>query len=51
VVVQDDEVADAPETPYGITLIGKLFDEGTICRIGMALEKEFGVWERRPPLT
>ena len=43
--------ADAPETPYGITLIGKLFDEGTICRIGMAMEKELGVWDKRPPLT
>lgn len=41
---------DAPETPYGITLIGRLFDEGTLARIGMALENELKVCERRPPL-
>lgn len=41
----------SPETPYGITLIGRLFDEGTICRVGMALEREFGVSDRRPALA
>jgi hypothetical protein len=30
-------------------LIGRLFDEGTIGRVGMALEKAFGVAEERPP--
>lgn len=35
-------------TPYGITLLGRLFDEGTICSIGMALEKAFAVWDKRP---
>ncbi len=29
--------------PHGVTLIGRLFDEGTIGRVGMAMEKEFGV--------
>ncbi len=37
-------------TPRGITLWGGLFEEGTLCRIGMALEQELGVWDRRPPL-
>jgi Asp-tRNA(Asn)/Glu-tRNA(Gln) amidotransferase A subunit family amidase len=36
--------------PHAISLYGRLFDEGTILRIGKALEKEFAVWDRRPPL-
>jgi Asp-tRNA(Asn)/Glu-tRNA(Gln) amidotransferase A subunit family amidase len=35
--------------PHGITLIGRLFDEGTICRAGMALERALGVSGERPP--
>ena len=35
-------------TPRGITLWGGLFEEGTLCRIGMALERELDVWDRRP---
>jgi Asp-tRNA(Asn)/Glu-tRNA(Gln) amidotransferase A subunit family amidase len=35
--------------PHGITLIGRLFDEGTIARVGLALEREFGVAGERPP--
>jgi Asp-tRNA(Asn)/Glu-tRNA(Gln) amidotransferase A subunit family amidase len=35
--------------PHGVTLIGKLFDEGTIGQVGMALEREFGVADERPP--
>jgi Asp-tRNA(Asn)/Glu-tRNA(Gln) amidotransferase A subunit family amidase len=34
--------------PYGITLIGRLFDESTLGRAGMALEREFGVAAERP---
>src|SRR6266550_1121789 len=34
--------------PHGITLIGRLFDEGTLCRAGMALERVFGVASDRP---
>jgi len=34
--------------PHGVTLIGKLFDEGTLGRVGMALEKAFGVVSERP---
>jgi len=36
--------------PHAICLYGRLFDEGPILRIGNALEKEFAVWDRRPPL-
>ncbi|MGB7848549.1 MAG: amidase [Candidatus Acidiferrum sp.] len=35
--------------PHGVTLIGKLFDEGTVGRAGIALEKNFGVVDERPP--
>jgi Asp-tRNA(Asn)/Glu-tRNA(Gln) amidotransferase A subunit family amidase len=35
--------------PHGVTLIGRLFDEGTLCRAGMALERTFGVAKERPP--
>jgi Asp-tRNA(Asn)/Glu-tRNA(Gln) amidotransferase A subunit family amidase len=36
--------------PAGVTLHGRLYEEGTLCRIGMALESEFRVWDARPPL-
>jgi Asp-tRNA(Asn)/Glu-tRNA(Gln) amidotransferase A subunit family amidase len=29
--------------PHGVTLIGRMYDEGTLGRAGMALEKSFGV--------
>ncbi|MGA2359998.1 MAG: amidase [Terriglobales bacterium] len=35
--------------PHGITLIGQLFDEGTLGRVGIALERSFGVAGERPP--
>jgi Asp-tRNA(Asn)/Glu-tRNA(Gln) amidotransferase A subunit family amidase len=35
--------------PHGITLIGKLFDEGTIARAGMAIESAAKVAGERPP--
>ncbi len=34
--------------PHGVTLVGHLFDEGTIGRVGIALEKAFGVRAERP---
>jgi Asp-tRNA(Asn)/Glu-tRNA(Gln) amidotransferase A subunit family amidase len=34
--------------PHGITLLGRLFDEGTVVRAGLALEKSFGVSSDRP---
>jgi Asp-tRNA(Asn)/Glu-tRNA(Gln) amidotransferase A subunit family amidase len=39
----------ARRVPHGVTLVGKLFDEGTIGRAGIALERAFGVAARRPP--
>lgn len=35
--------------PHGVTLIGHLFDEGTIARVGLALERHFAVAHERPP--
>ena len=35
--------------PHGITLIGRLFDEGTIARAGIALERHFNVAAETPP--
>ncbi len=35
--------------PHGVTLIGKLFEEGTMVNAGMALERAFGVVGERPP--
>jgi Asp-tRNA(Asn)/Glu-tRNA(Gln) amidotransferase A subunit family amidase len=35
--------------PHGITLIGRLFDEGTVARAGLALERAFAVSNERPP--
>jgi Asp-tRNA(Asn)/Glu-tRNA(Gln) amidotransferase A subunit family amidase len=35
--------------PHGVTLIGRLFDEGTLGRVGMALERASGVANERPP--
>ena len=35
--------------PHGITLIGRLFEEGTLGRVGIALERAFGVADERPP--
>jgi Asp-tRNA(Asn)/Glu-tRNA(Gln) amidotransferase A subunit family amidase len=34
--------------PHGITLIGRLFDEGTLGRVGLALERAFGIADQRP---
>src|SRR5712671_2037708 len=35
--------------PHGITLIGRLFEEGTLGRAGIALERAFAVAGERPP--
>src|SRR5271166_3394531 len=35
--------------PHGVTLIARLFDEGTLGRAGLALESAFGVVSERPP--
>ena len=35
--------------PHGVTLIGRLFDEGTIASAGLALENHFNVAQQNPP--
>ena len=35
--------------PHGITLIGRLFDEGTLGSVGLALERAFNVVGEHPP--
>jgi Asp-tRNA(Asn)/Glu-tRNA(Gln) amidotransferase A subunit family amidase len=35
--------------PHGVTLLGRLFDEGTVARAGLALERAFNVAGARPP--
>jgi len=40
---------DAPRrVPHGVTLIGRLFDEGTVARAGVTLEHAFNVAKERP---
>ena len=34
--------------PHGVTLVGRLFDDGLLGRAGMALERAFGVSTERP---
>jgi Asp-tRNA(Asn)/Glu-tRNA(Gln) amidotransferase A subunit family amidase len=34
--------------PHGVTLLGRLFDEGTVARAGLALERAFDVAGERP---
>jgi len=35
--------------PHGITILGRLFDDGLIGQAGLALEREFAVSGERPP--
>jgi len=35
--------------PHGITILGRLFDDGLIAQAGLALEREFGVAAEKPP--
>jgi hypothetical protein len=34
--------------PHGVTLIGQLFEEGTVGQAGVVLEKAFAVVNERP---
>ena len=36
--------------PHGVTLIGRLFDEATLVRVGMAMERSAGVAREHPSL-
>jgi Asp-tRNA(Asn)/Glu-tRNA(Gln) amidotransferase A subunit family amidase len=38
----------ARRVPHGVTLIGKLFEEGTLAQASLALEKGFAVAQERP---
>jgi Asp-tRNA(Asn)/Glu-tRNA(Gln) amidotransferase A subunit family amidase len=40
----------ADGTPTAVTLHGRLFDEGRLCRLGAAFEHALGIRDRRPPL-
>jgi Asp-tRNA(Asn)/Glu-tRNA(Gln) amidotransferase A subunit family amidase len=35
--------------PHGITLLGRLFEDGLLGQVGMAMEREFGVASETPP--
>lgn len=39
------------KVPVSVTLWGPLYEDGAICRIGMALERELGVQHMRPPMA
>ncbi|WP_353067227.1 amidase [Tunturibacter psychrotolerans] len=39
----------ARRVPHGVTLIGRLFDEGTIASAGLAFERHFNVAQENPP--
>jgi Asp-tRNA(Asn)/Glu-tRNA(Gln) amidotransferase A subunit family amidase len=41
--------ASPRRVPHGVTLIGRLFDEGTLASAGLALERNFGVAGEHPP--
>jgi Asp-tRNA(Asn)/Glu-tRNA(Gln) amidotransferase A subunit family amidase len=43
------KLARPHRVPYGVTLIGRLFEEGTLARVGRALEAKAGVAGERPP--
>jgi len=45
---EEDHSGQTFTVPQGISLWGKLFDEGTILNLGMALERELDVAGRRP---
>jgi len=36
--------------PHGITILGRLFDDGVLGEVGVALERAFGVVAERPPV-
>jgi hypothetical protein len=44
------EAGPTHTVPHALCLWGRLFDEGTILRIGRALEQDLAVWDKRPPV-
>lgn len=47
----DNNTAPPARVPHGVTLWGKPFDEGTLCRVAMDLERALDVWHERPPIA
>ncbi len=43
------QLASPRRVPHGVTLIGRLFDEGTLASVGLALENHLAIVDRRPP--
>jgi len=43
------QFAPPRRVPHGVTFIGRLFEEGTIARAGLALERELKVAHENPP--
>jgi Asp-tRNA(Asn)/Glu-tRNA(Gln) amidotransferase A subunit family amidase len=41
--------APSRRVPHGVTLVGRLFEEGTLAEAGIALEQAFAVATQRPP--
>ena len=42
------KLASAHRVPHGVTLVGRLFDEGTIARVGLALERHYAIAAQHP---
>ena len=49
-IPEAQEGGDVHTVPQGISLWGRLFDEGQLLRLGMALEEELGVKDRYPSM-
>jgi Asp-tRNA(Asn)/Glu-tRNA(Gln) amidotransferase A subunit family amidase len=45
-----EETGPKRKVPYGVSLWGRLFDEGRLLNFGLALERELGVADIRPDL-
>ena len=48
--ISDNRTDIEHRVPHGITLCGRLFEEGRLLNLGTALENFFGVWRERPPV-
>ena len=46
-----EETGPKRKVPYGVSLWGRLFEEGRLLNFGLALERELGVADIRPGLT
>jgi len=42
------KLAGSARVPYGVTLVGRLFEEGVLAEAGLALERAIGVAAERP---